>query len=137
MTKAKCAPICSALYSSPFSLPSPTSTVCSLAHSGLRGVAPSFLVKLTYLPSRPWYCCYRSIHPHQLQRPCSCLIPFQGILTPPLVSQGGRPELNIGSVVSLSSSPQCQPPVCLPQETPNHTSISSLSEPPLPPQHRV
>lgn len=67
--------------------------------------AVSFLVKLAYLPSRPWYCCYRSIHPHQLDRSSSCLVPFQGILTPPLVSQGGRPELNIESVVSLSSSP--------------------------------
>lgn len=94
--------------------------VYGLAQSGMTYVAVSFLVKLAYLPSRPWYCCHRSIHPHQLHRPSSCLVPFQGILTPPLVSQGGRPQLNIGSVcvsLSLLCPMQRRPPIirpCLP-----------------------
>lgn len=33
--------------------------------------------------------------------------------------------------------PQCQPPFCLPQETPNYTSITSLCDPSLPPQDQI
>lgn len=89
MTKGKCDSV--TLYPPPvFSPPSQTGIWPCSVREEKPCAAASLSVNLAYLPSRPWYCCYRSIHPPQLHRPSSCLVPFQGILTPPLASQGGR-----------------------------------------------
>lgn len=117
----------------------PNGNPALLSRGGDAVVLPrAFRVNLASLPWRPWCCCYRSIRP-----PSSCLVPFQGILTPPLVSQGGRSGAKYRKCcVSPSSppptpTPQCQPPFRLPPESPNYTCTSSRSDPSLPPQHHI
>lgn len=57
-----------------------------------------------------WVSLYRDLdicvgmHPHEIHLPSCCLVLSRGILTPPFLSKGARPDLNIGIILSVHPS---------------------------------